>query len=92
MTPKFDPVINCPECGGTGKKRLPTHLASVLRIVRANSGITRKKITDRLPSVTSNAVNSRLETLVNFGLVERTPKVPGSPVTYSATSTTKGGK
>lgn len=84
MPKQFTPLIQCPECKGTGKRKLPSHLAAALREVRRKPG-TCHQIWERLKDgVSITGVQNRLTDLVALGLVERS-KEESSSFTYTPT-------
>lgn len=64
--------VECDKCGGKAKMPLPEQLQETLELVpRGFKGITSYDIQRRIPNITANAQNNRLERLRKAGLVAR---------------------
>lgn len=63
--------IICGRCGGTGTMPMPEWLSETLALIPRKSAVTTADIGRKIPGVTRNAQNNRLECLRLLGFVSR---------------------
>lgn len=67
-----NPTITCPTCKGTGTSTLTKELRETFSMFDAKSRLTAKQVHETTTEeLTLPAVNNRLETLRNLGLLDR---------------------
>lgn len=66
------PTMQCPTCEGTGRAPLPEALQETLNVMPKKGTFTAADLQSKIPStVTVNAMNNRLESLRDLGMVKR---------------------
>lgn len=63
--------ITCDKCEGKGTMEMPEGLLETLALIPKKAGVTTEEIHGKIPGITRNAQNNRLEKLRALGFVKR---------------------